>query len=68
MIKYDINYNNETPEKPKRIMNRIKRKKSKENSNKNKKKEINVDDYIPIKEEKKSKEIKNNSKKVLRQE
>ena len=41
-------------------MNHIKRKKSNENSNKNKKKEINVDDYIPIKEEKKSKEIKNN--------
>ena len=68
MIKYDNNYNNETPEKPKRIMNHIKRKKSKENSNKNKKKEINDDDYTSIKEEKKSKEIKNNSKKVLRQE
>ena len=34
-------------------MNHIKRKKSNENSNKNKKKEINYDDYTPIKKEKK---------------
>ena len=67
IISSNINDTNETPDKSKRIMNHIKRKKSNENSNKNKRKEINEDDDTPIKEEKKeSKEIKNNSKKSIK--
>jgi len=63
------NKNDITPEKPKRIMEHIKRKKSNESSKKKNNNEINEEDNnTPIKEEKKeNKEIKtNNNKKGIK--
>ena len=65
-ILLDNEKNEENPEKPKRIMEHIKRKKSNESSIKKNNNEINEDDNnnTPIKEEKKeNKEIKSNNNK-----